>query len=217
MYRMYACLLASKCARTRMHMHTYIRTRTAHRLLLPPHRESIEVRESTRVVVGGYPQQGGGAGFSWLLSLESGQSPPLNYPPWLLTSICIHIYIYVYVYIYIYIYVYIYIYIYIYMHTHTHTTHSLLLHPQAFGAGGPWRPGRPHAAGRAVAARHSGISRMRLDPFFEADTLSLECFLSCCFWSFGDSSNRGMSKQYPLRPISVLTLWISECLTQAWS
>ena len=29
----------------------------------------------------GYPKQGGGAVFSWLLSPESGQSPPLHYPP----------------------------------------------------------------------------------------------------------------------------------------
>ena len=56
----------------------------------PPDRESMEVRESTRVVSGGIPQKG----VVWcsldsclLLSSFFAWPPPLNYPPQMLTSI----------------------------------------------------------------------------------------------------------------------------------
>ena len=36
-----------------------------------------------------------------------------------------------------------------------------------------------------------------VNPFFESDTVLLECF-AYCFWLLSDSSNRGMSEQSPL-------------------
>ena len=47
------------------------------RLCLSGDRGQREQKGSFR----GYPKQGGAAVFSWLLSLESGQPPPLNAPP----------------------------------------------------------------------------------------------------------------------------------------
>ena len=102
-------------------------------------------------------------------------------------DICVYVHIYIYMYIYIYIqrerekdmYICIYIYIYICMYIHT-------------------------TAGQLSDARSVPLVAFRdfedtVYPFFESDTLFLECvFCVYCFQLFGDSSNRGMSKQCPL-------------------
>ena len=65
-----------------------------------------------------------------------------------------------------------------------------------------WRGVEGSACPCLCAAAHlPGISRIRFIHFSNQIPCSSNVVL-CCFWLFSDSSNRGMSKQYPLTVLS---------------
>ena len=119
----------------------------------------------------------------------------------LLLLILLYIYIYIYYHYYYYYYhislsLYIYIYTYTLIHTYIHTYITRCCWPSTCWRG-CCRPTPPRTtSSRCATPWHSGISRIL---FYYSNHIPCSSNVCLCFvYLFSDSSNRGMSKQYPL-------------------
>ena len=147
---------------------------------------------------------------------------PLEYTYILLHMyVCMYVYIYIYMYICIYLCMYVCIYIYIYIYTrivHIHVVYCMLLTSTNLSCN-PYRHPLPGHLRRPADGRHrvrAGRARVVRD-FNHTVYIYIYIYIYmpssnriprfskvclCCVQLFGDSSNRGMSKQYPLTAFS---------------
>ena len=119
---------------------------------------------------------------------------------WKQFTVCIHIHIITYTHIHVYTYIYIYIYIYTYIHTYIHTyTHMLTLRADcgrpSRGPPGPLEDGLLAADDVPVALGDFKDTALHI---LRIGYLVPRMFVCVRFSCLAISSNRGMSKQYPL-------------------